>query len=88
MYLKRYIRGLAIVLPVLGGIAIMVVATVGAAWESLNNIRAEGSAIDLAAINRIARGTDYAGTISFIIMGLWIFSVIDAYFIGKRRVPR
>ena len=85
IYLKRYLRGLAFLLPVLGGMMIMVVATVGAVWESLNRIRADGGAIDPAVIDRVAYGTDYAGTISMIIMGVWIVSVIDAYYIGQRK---
>ena len=83
IYLKRYLRGLAFLIPALGGIAIIVVNFVRAVWESLNMIGVGGGAIDPAVIDRVVRSTDYTGTISSIIIGLWTFSVIDAYYVGK-----
>ncbi len=88
IYLKQYLRGCAFLLPVLGGITVMIVATVSAVWRSLNRIQADGGAIDPAVIDRISQGTDYFSAISFVIMGIWILSVIDAYSAGKGKDPK
>jgi len=85
IYLKRYLRGLAFLLPAFGGIVIIAIAFVNAVWKSLNLIDATGGAIDSAAIDRAVHNADYTGTISFIIIGIWIFAVIDAYYMGKRK---
>ncbi len=89
IYLKRYMRGLTIIIPVILGLILIIgMATVGA-LESLKKIQAEGGNADMDTILNLATtysapNTVYAKIIFLFIACCWIFSVIDAYKIGKR----
>jgi hypothetical protein len=85
IYLKRYLRGLLFLLPVLAGLTFMVASVLRAVWESLNRLQVEGGTVDPTVIEHVAGGVSYTGTISFIIMVIWVASVIDAYFTGKQK---
>ena len=92
IYLKRYLRGLIIMIPVLLGLIIIVeIATVGV-LESLKKIQiqVEDGATDTNTMLTLA--TSYSThndiffkAISLFIVCCWLFSLIDAYSIGKRR---
>ncbi len=92
MHLKRYGRGLIMMMLVLLGLIIIVVKAVGSALEGLKTLQVGGSP-DMNAISNIATTssknilTDY-WPISLLIVCCWIFSVIDAYRIGKRGSSR
>ena len=89
MYLKRYTRGLSIIIVVvLGMILVIGMATVGA-LDSLKKIQAEGGNADMDTILNLAATSSshyaaYSNMILLFIAFCWLFSVIDAYRIGKR----
>jgi len=88
IYLKRYLRGLIILIPVLLGLIIIVgIATVGI-MESLKQIEAgaadTNTMLTLAA-SYSARNDIVSKVISLFIACCWLFSMIDAYSIGRRK---
>ncbi|MFH0813675.1 MAG: hypothetical protein V2A69_12685 [Pseudomonadota bacterium] len=91
LYLKRYLRGLFIMMLVLLGLIIIVgIATVGA-LESLNAIQIQGGTVDMNTISNLVTTHSTQTGICFRVIFLfiaccWIFSVIDAYKIGKRKI--
>ena len=91
IYLKRYWRGLIIMFLAGLGLTVIVVMAAGAALEGIKAMQIEGKAADLNAMARIAAGSskDTASNYWMIfIAGCWIFSIIDAYKIGKRQGRR
>ena len=91
IYLKRYWRGLIIMLCVGLSLVVIIVMAAGAALEGIKAMQIEGKAADLNAMAKMAArsSTDTASNYWIIfIVGCWIFSVIDAYKIGKRQGPR
>lgn len=90
IYLKRYLRGLIIMIPVLLGLIIIVGIAMVGILESLKKIQIEGGATDTNTMLTLA--TSYSThndiffkAISLFIVCCWLFSLIDAYSIGKRR---
>ena len=92
MYLKRYVRGLIPMVLALAGMGMLIAqATVGALQE-LEKIQIQGGLVDLNAVaNRAAAssasGDWYSPFIMPMIVVCWLFSVIDAYLLGKGKVP-
>lgn len=92
IYLKRYIRGLIIIIPVILGLTLIIgMATIGA-LESLKKIQIEGGNADMDTILNLAAtyskpNVVYSEIIFLFIVCCWLFSVIDAYRIGKRSTP-
>jgi hypothetical protein len=92
MYLKRYVRGLIPIVLTLVGLGVWIAqATVGALQE-LEKIQSRGGLVDLDGVaNRAAAssasGDWYSPLIVPMIVGCWLFSVIDAYRLGKRKEP-
>jgi TM2 domain-containing membrane protein YozV len=90
MYLKRYLRGAIImVLTVLALSAVIYIATV-AVLESLSNIQIENGVIDTNAIVNLSglrsgHNTLYLNISSYFIVCCWVFSIVDAYSIGKQK---
>jgi hypothetical protein len=88
MYLKRYLRGLVPMILALTGMGIWIAqATVGALQE-LEKMQIRGGLMDLNGLaNRAAvssaSGDGYSPLIVPIIIVCWLFSVIDAYMLGK-----
>jgi len=88
MYLKRYWRGLIMMLLVLSGLIILVAGATVTALETLKTLQIGDKAADMNAISNIAATsttnifTDY-WPISLFMVCCWIFSVIDAYRLGK-----
>jgi TM2 domain-containing membrane protein YozV len=90
IYLKRYLRGLVILIFTLLVLIVVVGITMVAVFESFHNIRIEGGAIDLNTLSNPAlvhsAGNDILSkALSSFILCSWVFSVIDAYRIGKRK---
>jgi TM2 domain-containing membrane protein YozV len=89
MYLKRYVRGAIPMVLTLAGMGVLIAqATVGALRE-LDKMQNQGGFVDLNAVaNRAvassASGDWYSPLILPMIAGCWLFSVIDAYMLGKR----
>lgn len=92
LHLKQYVRGLIPMFLSLAGLGVLVAqATVGALQE-LEKMQSQGGLVDLNAIaNRAvvssASGDWYSPFIVPMIVGCWLFSVIDAYRLGKGKEP-
>lgn len=92
MYLKRYVRGLIPMVLTLTGLGVWIArATVGALQE-LDKMQIQGGLVDLNAVAHrgaasSASGDGYFPLIVPMIIGCWLFSVIDAYRLGKGKEP-
>jgi len=89
--LKHFKRGLILMVTVFVGMAVIVVITVNQALTIFEKIMSEGGTIDMNTISNAAtQATLSSGSLIinslllFIMMG-WIFGVIDAYRIGKKK---
>jgi TM2 domain-containing membrane protein YozV len=92
IYLKRYKRGLAILIPVVLGFVIIVGKVIASAMESLEAIQSGGGIADMETISNLARiDSAHSGiklnVILLLVLCCWLFSVVDAYKIGKRSLP-
>jgi hypothetical protein len=92
MYLRRYARGLIPMVLTLAGLGVWIAqATVGALQE-IEKMQRQGVLVDLNAVaNRAAAssasGDWYSPLIVPMIVVCWLFSVIDAYRLGKGKEP-
>ena len=89
IYLKRYKRGLAILIPVLLAIGIIIGKVVSSALENLKAIEKGGGIADMETVSNLARiDSVHSGmSLKFIllfVLGCWLFSVVDAYKTGKK----
>jgi TM2 domain-containing membrane protein YozV len=95
MHLKQYVRGLIPMVLVLTGLGVLIVqATVGA-LQVLDKIQIQlqGGTVDMNAVSNLAVGSSthgdpYSSLISLGIAVCWVFSVIDAYLLGKEKDRR
>jgi len=90
MYLKRFGRGLLFMVPVLFGVALIVVMAAAGAMESLRAIQAQGGAVDTNTLTALAQSHTKDTTGSFqailwFIIFCWLFAIIDAYLIGSKQ---
>lgn len=88
-YLKRYGRGLLLLMLVVLGLTIIIVRATVVALDSMKVLQGTGMAIDANAISRLAETTSGNiftdnTTILLFLVACWIFSVVDAYRMGKR----
>jgi TM2 domain-containing membrane protein YozV len=87
-YLRRYRRGLLMMLLIVLGLTIIILRATIVAMDSLKVMQGAGTAIDINAISRLAETssvnifTDNT-TILVFLVACWIFSTVDAYIIGK-----
>ena len=89
IYLRRFWRGIMIMIFVLAGIGVITVITMVRVSEDLKRIQAGGSAVDTAAIDHIVSavlsGPSFHMKIIFlIVLGMWLYSIIDAYRLGRK----
>jgi hypothetical protein len=89
--LKRYQRGVALMLAILVGLVAMVATATREAGRILATIEAEGGVIDQDAMSRaIAQSTSWSGNLTFNLLLVaitlcWIYAAVDAYRIGKQQ---
>lgn len=89
--LKRYKRGVVIMLAVLVSLTVIVVEAVQRALVILENIELEGGALDMSAItNAATQASTGSGNLIFtlfllLIVVSWIIGVVDAYRIGRKK---
>ena len=89
--LKRYRRGFALMLTVMGCVFVMIVTAVQQAYVILDSIEAEGGVPDSEMISQAAARAAAASDgpvftiVSLLIVVCWIVSIIDAYRIGKQK---
>ena len=88
--LKRYKRGIALMLIVLVSLVVIVAQAVQQAFTVLENIESKGGAIDMSAISKAATQASTASAslifwpLLFLIILCWIIGVVDAYRTGRR----
>jgi hypothetical protein len=91
MALKRYQRGVVLMLATVAGLVVIVAKAAREAGRILAAIEAEGGAIDEAAMARaIEQATAWSGNLGFNLLLVaitlcWIYSAVDAYRIGKQQ---
>ncbi len=91
MTLKRYQRGVVLVLVTVVGLVAIVAQATREAWRILATIESEGGVIDEAAMSRaIAQATSWSGSLGFNLLLVaialcWVYAAIDAYRIGKQQ---
>jgi len=87
--LKHYKRGIVLVVVTLVLMVLFMIYAVNQALQILDRIVVEGGAIDIGTVSDIAVRTDTTSgsmMINFILMlllGCWLFGIVDAYLIGK-----
>jgi hypothetical protein len=89
--LKHYKRGISLMLTVSAGLLVIIVKAVQQAVTILEKIESGGGAIDMSTVSKAA--TQASTTSDSLIFNLvllliifcWIFSVVDAYRIGKKK---
>ena len=89
IYLKRYLRGLTIIILVIMGLSLIIGMATADALQALKKIQTEGGIVDMDAILNLAATYSkphavYSEIIFLFIICCWLFSMIDAYRIGKR----
>jgi TM2 domain-containing membrane protein YozV len=92
LYLKRYWRGLLMMMLTMMGLAIILVRSTVVALNRLKAIQGEGNSIDISSIFHLAETSSANAVIGntailVFLVACWIFSVIDAYRIGKKHLP-
>jgi hypothetical protein len=93
-YLKKYKRGLAFLLPVTAGTLCIVWAVVQVALAVLRAApfkkgSVHFSDIVILAVNSVkALDLFYLMLIIIFMILLWIFSTVDAYFLGKKQIQK
>ncbi len=89
--LKRYKRGVVIMLTVLVSLSVVVVKTVQHALAILEKIESEGGAISMSTIsNAASQASTASGSPTFnlvllLVILCWVIGVVDAYRIGKKK---
>jgi TM2 domain-containing membrane protein YozV len=92
IYLKKYKRGLTMMILVLLALGIIIRTVIVSAMESLKAIESGGGIADMQTISNLARiDSVHSGiNLNFILLFVlccWLFSVVDAYKIAKRGLP-
>ncbi len=92
LYLKKYGRGLSILLIVFAGLSYIIWMAAASALSVLDDavVRLQNGTTDLqeisgAVASKISATDTYHDPILYFIVCLWIFSIIDAYIIGKQK---
>lgn len=90
LVLKRYGRGIALMLTTLASLVVLVVIAVQRAFAILEEIASEGGEMDMGTILRAATQAStssdsvlFTVVLVFLIL-CWIVGVVDAYRIGKK----
>jgi len=92
LYLKKYWRGLALVLFVFAGLVYIIRVAAASALSVLDDavVKLQKGATDLHEISGVVGSkmsfTDpYYDAVLYFVICLWIFAIIDAYIIGKQK---
>ena len=89
LYLKRYWRGLLIMMLIVVGLSVIIMRATIAVLDTLKVIQGNGQPIDMEKISRLVEtsSANIFADNSIILVFLaacWIFSVVDAYRIGRK----
>ena len=89
IYLKQYLRGFAIILIMVSSLSSIIVMVTISALKTIRNLQNQGSAdIAIASSLITSAATDYAlfyNISLMLIVCCWIFSIVDASRLGKRK---
>ena len=89
--LKRYRRGVVLMLIVLACLSVIAAIALQRAFAILKQIESAGGAIDMDAIlNAAAQSSTTSDSlvvnyVSLLLIVCWVFGVVDAYRIGRKR---
>lgn len=89
--LKRYPRGIALMLVVMSALIVMIVTAVQQAYAVLESIEAAGGTPDSETIRQAAEhaaaapGSALIPAMALLIVICWVVGVIDAYRIGRQK---
>ena len=89
--LKRYRRGVVLMLVVLACVSVVAAIALRRAFAVLKQIESAGGAIDIDAIFDAAAQSATASDslvvnyVSLLLIVCWVFGVVDAYRIGRKR---
>jgi hypothetical protein len=89
IHLKRLRRGITIMVCVLAGIGFIVWVATIRALAILDQLQNQSSRVDMETISKLtltssADASPYYDLIWMFIVCCWLFSIVDAYRIGKR----
>ncbi len=91
IHLKRFLRGITIMVFTFSGIGVIVWMATVRALAMLEEIQNQLNQVDMATISNVALASSadhpsiYYKPILLFIVCCWLFSIIDAYRIGKKR---
>ncbi|MCX5850202.1 MAG: DUF5683 domain-containing protein [Deltaproteobacteria bacterium] len=94
IYLKQYKKGIAIIIAVIAGILSILWSVVQATIDILKIAPFKKGTVTLSAVIQLtidsikALNMFYLNLILFFMILLWIFSIIDAYLIGKDEMTK
>jgi TM2 domain-containing membrane protein YozV len=94
LYLKQYKRGLAIILPVLAGLIAICWSVIQVAISSIKAAPPEKGSVDISTVLKLTEDSlktldsTIISLIMFMIIGLWIYSIFDAYMLGKKQMQK
>jgi len=92
VYLKKYKRGAAFIILALAGILSICFSVVKIALNVLRAAPIHKDSVNISAVIKLttdsikALDTYYLLLISFFIILVWILSIVDAFFLGKKKV--
>ncbi len=93
IYLKRYWRGIIIMLVAMSGLGVIVGMAILRALEIVKSLQGQGP-IDVNALSAMALepspgdGSTLYTLMLLLLAGCWLFSIVDAYRIGKETSKR
>jgi len=92
LYLKRYLRALAILFPTLTGFGYLIWSVTASELNRFEDAmgKMQGGAVNLQELSAVvgsnmSTAVPYAEAVFYGIVCIWIFAVIDAYRMGKRK---
>ncbi|OGP67349.1 MAG: hypothetical protein A2W27_04900 [Deltaproteobacteria bacterium RBG_16_44_11] len=94
LFLKRYKRGLAIILPAVIGVILISLYVVQMAVAVLKAAPLKKEAVNFSAVVQLSINAVkslnlfYLLIILSLIILLWIFSIVDAYLLGKKEMSK
>ena len=92
IYLKKYKRGIAIILPMLAGIIYICWSLIQVTISTIKAAPPKKGSVDISTVLKLTDDSlktldsTTLSLIMLIIIGLWIYSIVDAYLLGKKQM--